>query len=949
MTNLDFSSRRSGRCWSRSATPATRPRPRSCEGGCGSTRGRACWPGAIGPGGRAGQARREPAARRPAARRAGDAPQGQAARRRDRRLRALGHDGRARPARPGRGRPPAAGRASTSRPGGQFWAYRPPRRHAAPGRRATPAGRRPTSTASSSPGWRPRGCSPVADADRATLVRRLSFDLIGLPPTPEEVDAFVADPSPDAYEALVDRLLASPRFGERWGRHWLDVARFGESLTLRGLVFKDAWRYRDYVIDAFNADMPFDRFVREQIAGDLLPADTPGRPPPAAGRHHVPGRSATPTSRSRTRRSSRMDVVDEQLDTIGKAFLGQTIGCARCHDHKFDPIPTRDYYALAGILRNTRTLEHANVSKWIEVAAARRARTRGGGPAARRRPSPRCEARIKAERRRRGRTAGAGQGALAAGELPGVVVDDAQARKVGDWKASTLLGHLHRRRLRPRRRTRPRGRRRSPSSPSSPRPASTRSGSPTRPAPNRADGRPGDRLQRRRREDRRRSTCGPSPADRRPVRLARAGTGSRRTARATSWSRTRGRRASSPPTPSSSSRRRPLRDRPPAAAGARGRARSAALEAELKRLKATAPKRDLAMSVVEEAEDRRHPGPRPRQRPHPRRDRPRAGSCGWRPTAPPPAIPRDESGRRELADWLAARGQPADGPRLRQPRLALALRRGPRPHHRQLRHDRRAARRTPNCSTTWPSGSCEDGWSVKTLVRRIVLSRAYRLSTADDPEARRGRPREPPALADEPPPARRRVHPRRDAVASAAGSDPTWAGPTFPADLAADYGYDARRHPAERLPAGLPQRPARAVRGVRLRRPEHGRRPPERQHRGPAGALPDEPPVRPRPGPARRPAGCWPKPGPDDDGPGRPRLPPDPRPRRRPTPSDGSRSASLGRERAPPRRRGGVGGRLPGAVRVDRLPVRELRPTRRPGPRAEERRRDPPDQPPRGL
>src|SRR5207302_7310105 len=119
------------------------------------------------------------------------------------------------------------------------------------------------------------GLKPGADADKATLARRLYYDLIGLPPTPEELDAFVSDRSPDAYEKLVDRLLASPQFGERWGRHWLDVARYAESLTLRGFILKEAWRYRDYVIDSFNRDVPFDRFMREQVAGDLLPAATP--------------------------------------------------------------------------------------------------------------------------------------------------------------------------------------------------------------------------------------------------------------------------------------------------------------------------------------------------------------------------------------------------------------------------------------------------------------------------------------------------------------------------------------------------------------------------------------------------------------------------------------------------------------------------------------------------
>ena len=210
---------------------------------------------------------------------------------------------------------------------------------------------------------------PTDEADRATLERRLFFDLIGLPPTPEDVDAFVNDPSPVAYETLVDRLLASPHFGERWGRHWLDVARFAESLTLRGLILSPAWRYRDYVIDAFNADMPFDQFVREQIAGDLLPAPSRDdrRRQQVAASFLVLGNT---NLEEQDKNQLVMDVVDEQLDTIGRAFLGQTLGCARCHDHKFDPIPTRDYYAMAGILRNVKTLEHANVSKWLEKPLA---------------------------------------------------------------------------------------------------------------------------------------------------------------------------------------------------------------------------------------------------------------------------------------------------------------------------------------------------------------------------------------------------------------------------------------------------------------------------------------------------------------------------------------------------------------------------------------------------
>ena len=214
-----------------------------------------------------------------------------------------------------------------------------------------------------------KGLGPVADATKARLVRRAYFALIGLPPTPEQIDAFVNDAHPDAFERLVDELLASPHYGERWGRHWLDVARFAESSGGgRTLLFKDAWRYRDYVIEAFNADMPYDQMVREQIAGDLLPYDSPAQR----------GRQLTATAflalgptnyELQDKQLLRYDVIDEQIDTLGKAFLGMTLGCARCHDHKFDPIPTSDYYAMAGIFKSTRTLLDytANVARWVDT------------------------------------------------------------------------------------------------------------------------------------------------------------------------------------------------------------------------------------------------------------------------------------------------------------------------------------------------------------------------------------------------------------------------------------------------------------------------------------------------------------------------------------------------------------------------------------------------------
>ena len=208
------------------------------------------------------------------------------------------------------------------------------------------------------------GIAPAADADRAAWLRRVSFDLIGLPPTVAEIEVFLADKTPDAHARVVDHLLASPHFGERWGRRWLDVARFAESSGGgRSIVFKDAWRYRDYVIDAVNRDKPFDRFIIEQLAGDLLPHATP-----VEERDHLVATAylllGAHNYEEQDKRVLEMDVADEQLDALGRGLLGMTISCARCHDHKFDPIPTADYYALAGILRSTHVLIHENVSKW---------------------------------------------------------------------------------------------------------------------------------------------------------------------------------------------------------------------------------------------------------------------------------------------------------------------------------------------------------------------------------------------------------------------------------------------------------------------------------------------------------------------------------------------------------------------------------------------------------
>ena len=194
---------------------------------------------------------------------------------------------------------------------------------------------------------------PVATAEPQLLLRRLYFDLIGLPPPPKEVQAAADGLTREAYIELVDRLLASPQFGERWGRHWLDVVRYAESAgSSRDVLMPYAWRYRDYVIDAFNADIPFDRFIAEQVAGDLLAASEPAD----KRRLLIATGMLAIGQKSLNGGNVQMDLVDDQIDVVSRAFVGLTASCARCHDHKFDPIPTADYYAMAGVFRSMQTL-----------------------------------------------------------------------------------------------------------------------------------------------------------------------------------------------------------------------------------------------------------------------------------------------------------------------------------------------------------------------------------------------------------------------------------------------------------------------------------------------------------------------------------------------------------------------------------------------------------------
>ena len=211
--------------------------------------------------------------------------------------------------------------------------------------------------------------TPAQPADRRTLIRRATFDLHGLPPTPEEVDLFVEDPSSNAFERLVDRLLDSPRYGEKWGRHWLDVARYSDSNGMDdNIAFADAWRYRDYVIAAFNQDLGYDQFVREQVAGDLLTTwNSPRRADAVIATTFLMLGQKQPSADDPVKQQ--LDIVDEQLDTLTRAFLAMTVACARCHDHKFDPYSQRDYYALAGILRSTTSMLSFRVDAKFNVTA----------------------------------------------------------------------------------------------------------------------------------------------------------------------------------------------------------------------------------------------------------------------------------------------------------------------------------------------------------------------------------------------------------------------------------------------------------------------------------------------------------------------------------------------------------------------------------------------------
>jgi hypothetical protein len=277
-------------------------------------------------------------------------------------------------------------------------------------------------------------------APKEVLVRRLYFDLSGLPPTPEELEQFLADESEDSYEVLVDRLLASPRFGETFARQWMDVVRYADSITLRGFVLPQAWRYRDYLVQAFAADRSFATMIEEQIAGDQLESDDLAERVQqlvatgfwALGNTNLEQQDKTQLE---------MDYIDEQLEVMGRAFLGQTIGCARCHDHKFDPIPNKDYYALAGILRSSVAFQHDNVSKWIEEPlplndedATKYQRLDDELSS--------LNSRLAEVNKKLNKVASSDKRMIPVDELEGIVVDSAHARLVGNWVTSTFIGPI---------------------------------------------------------------------------------------------------------------------------------------------------------------------------------------------------------------------------------------------------------------------------------------------------------------------------------------------------------------------------------------------------------------------------------------------------------------------------------------------------------------------------
>ena len=651
------------------------------------------------------------------------------------------------------------------------------------------------------------GLVPTRDASPAAWLRRVSFDLVGLPPSPEAIAAFQRDASPSARARLVDAMLASKAFGERWGRHWLDVARFAESSGGgRSLMFPDAWRYRDWVIDSYNADLPFDRFLTEQIAGDLLPSTSDAQ----RNRQTIATGflALGPTNYElQDKELLRLEVVDEQIATVGRAFMGMTLGCARCHDHKFDPVPTRDYYALAGIFGSTESLTPGNVSGWVRYELA--------GPETRawhvhdqryrklaRRLADAKSRWIAADKARAQTTR-----SIDPDRLEGIVLDDQDATLIGEWKLSTSVpgyvaaGYLHDEDAR-------KGKKTATFAPQIPKAGDYELRVAYTPGSNRASNVPvrvgtaaGERLVR---VDQTKPpatsgflslgsfrfaagmastiTISTEDTDGHVIVDAIQLIAARRAKRAKVGGRSADLVASKDPRRTRSNARRARAD----AAKARAGEVVARLTRELAALKKKAPPKPPVAMAVRERASPAHTHVRVRGLVRKRGELvPRGFLSACRVDGP--RIPNDASGRLELARWLTDRRHPLTTRvyvnRVWHWLFGAGLVRscdnfgsqGERPSHPQLL-DYLASR------------IVEEGWSTKRLVREIVLSRVYGLASSaplqKDPENR---------LLSRATRRRLDADALRDAILAVSGRlDRRAGGPTISKPTQYDYGYKHR-------------------------------------------------------------------------------------------------------------------------------------------------------------
>jgi hypothetical protein len=623
-----------------------------------------------------------------------------------------------------------------------------------------------------------KALQPGPDAERRVLIRRLYFNLIGLPP-PREVLL-----SEDAsYEQIVDRLLASPQFGEHWGRHWLDVARFAESVTLRGFIFKEAWRYRDYVIESFNSDRPFSEFIKEQIAGDLM-----GGKGIAERQRRLVATSFLAIGNwnleEQDKKALEMDVVDEQLDTMGKAFLGQTIGCARCHDHKFDPIPTRDYYAMAGILGNAKTLTHANVSAWVErplpVEPALEAILREHDKKMSALETELKTAKASLTSRR--------ESIAKPSDFPGVIVDSAQAKKVGPWQNSTHIkhyigdGYLHDQ-------EKEKGEKSLTFTPELPRPGRYEVRFAFSHATSRATNVPvtifhaqGETLVHVNQQetpalDGRFVSLGQFHFETNGFAYVLVGTEDTKgfvTADAVQFL----------PADSSSAEGKIANVTP---RDDKVAVRVKELEAELKILKDTGPKRIMVASVKEAGQIEDLPV-HIRGSVHNLGAKVPRGFLTVAHRGQMPTLPSDQSGRLELAEWIASNDNPLTARVIVNRVWCWLMGEG-------------LVRSVDNLGTTGDAPShpelldhlaaqfMHEGWSIKKLVREIVMSRAYQLSSQGTPEAIAADPEN--RLYSHTNHRRLTAEELRDAMLMVSGQLKLQiGGRTFPQDRAADYGFE---------------------------------------------------------------------------------------------------------------------------------------------------------------